>query len=123
MKTQDFSALKSQLTSMRELLLAQIAAQRGGHVGRAEAAAEQFSRREDSDAQVATERDLSFAIDEHETAELIAIDSALARLADGSYGECTDCACRIPLARLQATPEAARCIACQEKIEKLARGH
>ena len=121
MKTQDFSALKSQLTSMRELLLAQIAAQRGGHVGRAEAAAEQFSRREDSDAQVATERDLSFAIDEHETAELIAIDSALARLADGSYGECTDCGVDILEARLNVAPEAPRCINCQEKVEKAGR--
>lgn len=122
MKHQNYNEQQTQLTSMRERLLAQMAAQRGGHVGRAEAAAEQFARREDSDAQVATERDLSFAIDEHETTELIAIDAALARLADGSYGECTDCGCRIPAARLQATPEAARCVPCQEKVEKHPRG-
>lgn len=122
MKNTDFSVQLAQLTAMRTRLMAQIAAQRGGNVGRAEAAAEQFSRREDSDAQVATERDLSFAIDEHETAELIAIDAALARLAEGSYGECTDCGCRIPVARLQATPEASRCVPCQEKTEKKAHG-
>lgn len=122
MKNQDYSAQHAQLSTLRSQLLAQIAAQRGGTVGRAEAAADRFAHREDSDAQVATERDLSFAIDEHETSELIAIDAALARLAEGSYGECTDCGCRIPVARLQASPEAARCVPCQDKVEKHARG-
>jgi DnaK suppressor protein len=67
--------------------------------------------------QVATERDLEFAINERETAELAALENALARWRDGTYGRCIDCDADIPAARLLATPEAARCMACQEKTE------
>ncbi|WP_446682090.1 TraR/DksA family transcriptional regulator [Diaphorobacter nitroreducens] len=52
--------------------------------------------------------------------ELVAVRAALARLADGSYGECTDCGQPVGVARLLAQPAAARCIACQSKAE--ARG-
>ena len=48
--------------------------------------------------------------------------AALARIEKGSYGECTDCDARITAARLHATPEAPRCIHCQEIHEK-ANGH
>ncbi len=43
------------------------------------------------------------------------IDSALARLADGSYGVCADCGGPISPKRLAAIPSAERCIACQEQ--------
>ena len=122
MTAKNIEQFRTQLLAKRSAMLEQIATLRGGHTDRAEAAAEQFARREDSDAQVATERDLNFAMDEHETAELMAIEAALARLNDGSYGECTDCGINIPAARLQATPEAVRCVHCQEKVEKHARG-
>lgn len=52
--------------------------------------------------------------------ELVAVRAALARMADGSYGECTDCGQPVGAARLLAQPAAARCIACQTKAE--ARG-
>jgi DnaK suppressor protein len=42
----------------------------------------------------------------------------LQRITEGSYGECLDCGAPIAEARLRAAPEAARCIACQEKREK-----
>lgn len=49
--------------------------------------------------------------------ELVAVRAALARLADGSYGECTDCGQPVGVARLLAQPSAARCIACQSQAE------
>jgi DnaK suppressor protein len=52
-----------------------------------------------------------------DAAELADIDAALQRLDSGRYGECVDCGVDIPLARLQAQPAAARCVACQEKLE------
>ena len=58
-----------------------------------------------------------FAIAEHETAELNAIDAALKRIDAGNYGECTECGVDIGAARLHAAPEAQRCIPCQEKFE------
>jgi RNA polymerase-binding transcription factor len=54
-------------------------------------------------------------------AELANVEQALARLADGSYGECVDCASAIPYARLAAYPAAKRCVACQEEDEKRQR--
>ena len=52
-----------------------------------------------------------------DAAELADIDAALQRMDSGAYGECIDCGIEIPLARLQAQPAAARCVACQEKVE------
>jgi DnaK suppressor protein len=118
MDKQHSAPYQQQLLDMRVALLAQISAQRGGTVSRADAAADHFGQPEDSRAQVATERELEFALGERETAELAAIDAALARIEAGIYGLCTDCGVTIPAARLQASPEAWRCIACQEKAEQ-----
>jgi RNA polymerase-binding transcription factor DksA len=52
--------------------------------------------------------------------ELVAVRAALARWADGSLGECTDCGQPVGVARLLAQPAAARCIACQSKAERAA---
>lgn len=113
---------QQQLLGLRSDLLAQISAQRGGTISRADAAADHFGQPEDSRAQVATERELEFALGERETAELVAIASALARIEAGSFGLCTDCGAPIPAARLQVSPEAGRCIACQEKAEQTHSG-
>lgn len=109
---------QQQLLEKQAAILAQLAAQRGGVVGRAQAAAEHFGQPEDSRAQVAAERAVEFAIDEHETASLAAIDAALGRIAAGTYGECLDCGIHITSARLQAAPETLRCLHCQEKFEQ-----
>jgi DnaK suppressor protein len=54
-------------------------------------------------------------------AELRDIEAALRRLADGSYGVCTDCGVEIGAERLRAEPEAARCLDCQRRHEKTYR--
>ena len=118
MDTTQAAALRQPLLAQRSALLAQLAEQRGGVIGRAEAAAAHFGQPEDPRAQMATERDLAFALDERETAHLSAVDAALARIDAGTYGECTDCGTEISAARLRATPEAARCVHCQEKAEQ-----
>ena len=115
-QTHDF---EQQLAAMRAALLTQIAEQRGGTISRVEVAADHFGHPEDSGAQLATERELEFALGERELAELAALDAALARLAAGTYGECADCGKHIPPARLHASPEALRCIHCQEQEEHL----
>jgi DnaK suppressor protein len=118
MKTLDTTPFKAQLITQRTSLLGQLATLRGGNLTRAEASAEHFAQREDSQAQTTTEKDLEFALDARETAELGAVDAALKRIEAGTYGECTDCGTHITPARLQATPEAPRCIHCQEKAER-----
>jgi phage/conjugal plasmid C-4 type zinc finger TraR family protein len=54
-------------------------------------------------------------------AELATVEQALARLADGTYGECIDCGNPIPYERLAAYPAATRCVACQENAERRER--
>jgi len=44
-----------------------------------------------------------------------AIEAALARIEDGSYGVCTMCGEDISVARLKAVPWTSVCIACKEK--------
>ncbi|WP_440108510.1 TraR/DksA family transcriptional regulator [Acidovorax sp. BL-A-41-H1] len=111
------AVFREQLLAQQRAVLAQLAAQRGGTIGRAEAAAEHFGRPEDSRAQVATDRELEFALDAHETEQLAAIDAALSRIAADTYGECTDCGADIAIGRLQVAPEASRCLACQDSVE------
>lgn len=118
MTPQQATPYRQQLLKMRTVLLEQMATQRGGILGRAEVAADHFERREDSSAQVATERELEFAIGEREISELAMIDAALARTLAGTYGECIGCGAPIPESRLQASLDAPRCIACQEKFEQ-----
>lgn len=45
------------------------------------------------------------------------IRAALGRIEDGSYGRCVDCGTELPPERLDARPEAARCVSCQAKSE------
>jgi DnaK suppressor protein len=115
----DQATYKTKLLTLRTALLAQIADQRGGTRGRADVAAEKFQLAEDSSAQMASARELEFAISEHEIVELQALDDALHRLDIGSYGLCTDCDTLIPQDRLSAMPEAPRCMPCQNKAELL----
>lgn len=49
------------------------------------------------------------------------IQRALERLDAGSYGRCVDCATRLPDERLEAKPDAERCVPCQQRHEASAR--
>jgi DnaK suppressor protein len=52
----------------------------------------------------------------------VQVEEALARLAAGRYGRCTECGEAIPSARLQALPFALRCLPCQERLEEWGEG-
>lgn len=47
------------------------------------------------------------------TARLAELEAAMGRLDAGAYGRCEECGGPIGRARLEAIPEAARCITCQ----------
>jgi RNA polymerase-binding transcription factor DksA len=47
--------------------------------------------------------------------------AALARIEDDNYGQCVDCGHEIPEGRLDARPDAARCVGCQAKYAKRRR--
>lgn len=107
----------AQLLDLREQLIARLRAQRGGERSAVEAAAQARDESSDDWATANRERDLDFALQAHEAEELEAIDAALDRIADGTYGVCEDCGCDIPTARLHANPFTARCIDCQARAE------
>ena len=54
----------------------------------------------------------------HAREELAAIQTALQRIAEGSYGTCGDCDGAIGRARLLVQPSADRCLSCQERAER-----
>lgn len=66
--------------------------------------------------------DLDAAMVDRDVRELREVEAALARMADGTYGECADCGQDIGFARLQAYPTAARCIRCQTLQERTTIG-
>ena len=68
-------------------------------------------------AEQAQERENDEVVDAigNETAQSIReIQSALERIADGSYGVCDSCGEEIGAGRLEAIPEATRCVRCAQ---------
>jgi RNA polymerase-binding protein DksA len=63
-------------------------------------------------------RDIAIADIDRDAEELKAIDAALARLDQGTYGRCVDCGATIPETRLAHVPEAARCIGCERQRDE-----
>jgi DnaK suppressor protein len=62
--------------------------------------------------------DVGLAEIDRDLDELRAIDAALLRVADGSYGVCEACDRPIDVRRLNLTPQALRCIDCQTIFER-----
>ena len=63
-------------------------------------------------------QDLDQAEASRDLSELRTLDAARRRMADGSYGYCTNCGQEIAFERLRANPGAERCIQCQTQFEK-----
>ena len=60
---------------------------------------------------------LASAKADHRSREAEEAREALVRLENGEYGICTDCGRTIPEKRLNAKPEAIRCVGCQSARE------
>ncbi len=50
--------------------------------------------------------------------KLLAIDEALEKIQEGTYGECEECGDEIGAGRLKAMPLAKLCVSCQSRLEK-----
>ena len=59
------------------------------------------------------ERDRLLVVATEAQAHLVEIDAALARVDDGTYGQCEACGKAIPAARLEVVPEATLCVSCK----------
>jgi RNA polymerase-binding transcription factor DksA len=63
--------------------------------------------------------DVDLAEIDRDLTELRAVEAALRRTQDGTYGVCADCGGAIDAVRLHYTPHAARCVPCQERFERM----
>ena len=70
------------------------------------------------EVQLAGERELAIRNLDRESSLLRNVRSALARIADGSYGICMHCEEDIKPKRLEAVPWAKYCIKCQEAADR-----
>ncbi|HKQ31530.1 MAG TPA: TraR/DksA family transcriptional regulator [Burkholderiales bacterium] len=61
---------------------------------------------------------VNLAVRAREIKEVRDIDATLKRIADGSFGYCTDCGIEIGLGRLRTFPTAKRCLSCQQRHEQ-----
>jgi RNA polymerase-binding protein DksA len=69
-------------------------------------------------ATVTFDRELDYTLEESEGRLLEAIDAALQRLDDGTYGICSSCGQPIGAERLEALPWTTQCIDCKRREER-----
>ncbi len=63
-------------------------------------------------------KEFLFSQSNNERQLLQMVENALARIREGSFGECIHCGKEINPKRLEAVPWARHCIECQEKLER-----
>ncbi|MFM7704614.1 MAG: TraR/DksA family transcriptional regulator [Rubrivivax sp.] len=113
--------LAEQLRARLRELDRRLASHDGG-ASRVEHAHEMLEQDADDASQHAMDREVDLGLSDREARELDALGHALRRVQEGGYGTCTACAAPIPFERLQAEPQAERCLGCEAALEtRLAR--
>jgi RNA polymerase-binding protein DksA len=69
-------------------------------------------------ATVTVDREIDDTLEENEERVLTAIDAALKRIDDGTFGICRTCGRPIDHERLEALPYTTQCIECKRKEER-----
>jgi len=64
------------------------------------------------------DREINFILNDREREKLLAVDEALQRIKDKTYGICESCEGEIQLGRLKVLPFTRLCVKCQEENEK-----
>lgn len=64
------------------------------------------------------DREINFILNDREREKLVAIDEALLRIKEKTYGLCESCEGEIQLGRLKVLPFTRLCVKCQEENEK-----
>jgi len=121
----DLQALRARLQLRRADLAAAVEARLHEHglERHLEAALPQRAQDTDDDAAASMQRDSDVDRLARLAADLSRVEHALQRCTEGDFGLCIDCGGTIEDGRLQAAPEAERCLDCQTVFERrLARG-
>jgi len=73
--------------------------------------------KDDDDCAIQLENDEALdALDQVGRAEIRAIERALRRIEEGTFGDCAECGDPIPFARLEAKPSTETCIDCAQRM-------
>jgi RNA polymerase-binding protein DksA len=115
LNAKDLDALKAQLQSAYDALIEEVREElaRSGEQHYIDLAGRVGDMGDQSVADALADLDAAM-IDRH-VREMREIESALARIAGGTYGDCLDCGGAIGLERLKAYPTALRCVQCQSQ--------
>lgn len=117
MRKAALKASKARLEDMRRALLREIKDDlRQGREGAKEDGMDTYDL-----ASEERDREINFILGDREREKLQSIESALARIDDGSYGICENCESEIAPGRLDAMPFSRLCVSCQAEQEKEAR--
>ena len=107
-------ATRRLLLNMREKLLSEIS---GSFIPESLTASSEIGDLVDQ-AGDERDRELSLLLTDRDKEKLFAINEALEKLKEGSYGICEECGDKIGQGRLKVMPLAKYCVNCQSKIEK-----
>lgn len=115
MRKQRMEAIRKQLLNLREQRLTEFRRQN------AEAAALLDEGVADVADQGLTDslKDFLHLMSDARREEIMQIDEALERLANGTYGRCPDCGRAIDIARLEIRPFTRLCLDCQRQAEQI----
>lgn len=121
MTTIDTERFRTALLDERRRVEHALATLRDEHRGSLDEEVEEIAATSDNHlAETATAtlgREIDYTLGENSGQVLAAIDAALKRIEEGTYGTCVSCGERIRHERLEATPWAALCIDCKRKAE------
>ncbi|HKB30022.1 MAG TPA: TraR/DksA C4-type zinc finger protein [Streptosporangiaceae bacterium] len=115
----DTGTARKRLEEMRDDLDRSIAVLKGEHP--ADDAASGYPADPADAGTNLSEADRTLAILEAAQDQRSQVLEALDRLDGGKYGTCAECGKLVPDGRLEARPEAARCVACQSRADRLRR--
>ncbi len=112
-------SLRARLQQERDAAIARLQQLRRSaeHDEHSPAGGSDSARDEGDAAQVSEQRDVRFATHERLARRITQLTAALERLDRDDYGRCTICGQEIHAERLIAIPEAATCVACQQRQE------
>ena len=119
MNAQKLATIRESLEGERERLAEEIAEyEREGQETLSDVSGENNYRDHMADQGSATfARELDATLEESARESLAAVERALVRIDEGTYGICSRCGAKIAEARLDAMPTAELCITCKEREE------
>jgi RNA polymerase-binding protein DksA len=116
----DTERFRDALLDERRRVERALATLRDEHRGSLDEEVEEIGASDNHLAETATAtlgREIDYTLGENSGHVLAAIDAALKRIEEGTYGTCVSCGDQIRYERLEATPWADLCIDCKRKAE------